>query len=231
MRQTIVSNRLGIRGMSVEADSMNLMEDLALERHICPSSDPYGCLPERLLSHTQRSVLAAIELKAHYYNSQLQTMLFEPPGELGGTIHLCERRVGGWRTGIYDAAVLLSAAASSAQIRLPLDSPAPALTDADAVTLRIIGPGLPPPVSKSSQETRRVAEETGRPFNIREVMPLADTFESFLRGLGKHTRRNMLHAQSRAKCDGIKFCFMTAESSIERPRLYRRRSGSDDLSD
>jgi hypothetical protein len=200
--------------MPVEAGYMKLMEDLALERHIARRQT---CLP--LLSHTQRSLLAEIELRAHRYNSQLQTMPVGPPGEPGGTIHFCERRVGGWRTGIYDGAVLLSGAASSAQIRLWLDSLAPALTDADAVTLRIIGPGMPTQLSNSSQENRRVAKETAQPIKIQEVMPLADTFESFLRGLGKHTRRNMRHAQSRAKHDGIKFCFTTAESPVDRSKL------------
>ena len=195
---------------------MNLMENLALERHIARRQT---CLPERLLSHTQRSLLAEIELRAHRYNSRLQTMPVGAPGEPGATIHFCERRVGGWRTGIYDGALLLSAAASSAQIRLWLDSPALALTDADAVTLRIIGPRMPTQVSNSSQENRRVAEKTVQPIKIQEVMPLADTFESFLRGLGKHTRRNMLHAQSRAKRDGIKFSFTTAESSVDRSKL------------
>lgn len=181
----------------------------------------YDCLPQRLLSHTQRSVLAEIELKAHRYNSQLQTMPVGLPGEPGGTIHICERRVAGWRTGVYDGAVLLSAAASAAQIRRRLDSLASALPDAEAITLRIIGPGMPTQASNASQENRRAAEEPGQPFNIREVMPLADTFESFLRGLGKHTRRNMRHVQSRAKRDGIKFCFTTAESSVDRSSLLR----------
>jgi hypothetical protein len=195
---------------------MNLMEDLALERHIAPRQT---CLSDRFLSHTQRSLLAEMKLRAHLYNSPLQTMLVGPPAEPGGTIHICERRVGGWRTGIYDGAVLLSAAASSAHIRPWLASLAPTLADADAVTLRIIGPGMPTQALISSQENRRVVEVTGQPFKIREVMPLADTFESFLRGLGKHTRRNMVHAQSRAHRDGIKFCFTTAESSVDRSRL------------
>jgi hypothetical protein len=160
-------------------------------------------------------LLAEIELQAHRYRSPLQTTLIGSVCEPVGTAHIYERRVGRWRTGIYDGAVLLSPATSSVQTHFRLEALAPAFVDVDAVTLRIIGPEA----TGSLAENQPSPGTTGQPYIMREVMPLSDTYEGFLQRLGKHTRRNIAHAQDRAKRDAIKFCFMTAASSVDGSRL------------
>jgi hypothetical protein len=146
-----------------------------------------------------------MELQAHRYNTQLKTTLVGSVSEPTGAIHAYERRVGMWRTGIYDGALLLSSATSSAQTHLSLDALAPALVDVDAITLRIIEPTAPTQAADPS-----IAGKNVQSYTMQEVMPLADTYDGFLHRLGKHTRRNIVHVRDRAKRDAIKFSFATA---------------------
>jgi hypothetical protein len=164
---------------------------------------------------------AEIELQAHRYNSQLQTMQIGFPSEQDGIIHKYERRVRGWRTGIYDGAVLLPFATSSVKARLRLDALTSALSDTDVITLRILGTEAVPTetVDNPSPKDQSSAGETAQQYRIREVMPLADTYERYLRGLGKHTRRNIVHCQTQARRDAIKFDFTIAVSAVDRSRL------------
>jgi hypothetical protein len=161
------------------------------------------------LSPTQRSLLAEMELQANRYGSPLQTTLLWSGSEPAGTVHIYERRAGMWRTGIYDGAVLLSSEISPTQTLPGPDALAPALLDVDAVTLRIVRAGGP-----AQAENRPIAEGKVQPYKMQEVIPLADTYEGFLKQLGKHTRRNIVHSRNLARREGLKFSFSTAASWV-----------------
>lgn len=173
---------------------------------------PDGRSIELLLSPTQRSLLAAIELQAHLDNISLQTTLIRPASEPIGISYIYEHRVRGWRTGIYDGTVFLLPATSSAQERFRLHALAPALREADVATLRIIGTGLP---SAASIVQPHAEETLAKNKTIQEVMPLADTYESFLRRLGKHTRRNIVHGRNQVERDFMRFSFLLSASSLD----------------
>lgn len=166
------------------------------------------------LSHTQRSLLAEMELQANRYGSPLIATQIGSSSEPAGTIHAYERRVGVWRTGIYDGALLLSPATSSAQTSLRLDAVAPALVDVDAMTLRIVAAG-----ASTQAESPPIAEMIAQSARMKEVMALSDNYDGFLRTLGKHTRRNIAHARDWAKRDAINFSFVTEASSVASSRL------------
>lgn len=175
--------------------------------------------PDRFTEPTQRSLLAEIELQAHRYNTRLKSTLIGHGSGPVGTIHLYERRVRGLRTGIYDGAVLLSPAISSAQERFRLTSLAPALSDVEVATLRIIGTRLLIEMVDHSPIDRPRAKATIQPYQIREVMPLEDTYQNFLQRLGRHTRRNIVHARNRAQREALKFDFSVSAPLLDDSKL------------
>jgi hypothetical protein len=173
---------------------------------------PDGRSIDLLLSPTQRSLLAAFELQAHLDNTSLQMTLIGPASEPIGTSYIYERRVRGRRTGIYDGTVFLSPTTSSAQERFRLHALVPALREADVVTLRIIGTRFP---SAASIVQPRAEETLAKNKTIQEVIPLAGTYESFLRTLGKHTRRNIVHGRNKVERDSMRFSFLLSASSLD----------------
>lgn len=170
------------------------------------------------LSHTQRSLLAEIELLAHRYGSPLQTMPIGSPEEQASILHMYERRVRGWRTGIYDGAILSPAATSFAYPGYRLNALPPALRDVDVLTLRILGTEAPLEAAVARKPGTN-DQEAVQPYQMQEVMPLAKTYGGFLQGLGKHTRRNIVHARERALRGAIKFDFTPVASSVDSSRL------------
>jgi len=50
----------------------------------------------------------------------------------------------------------------------------------------------------------------GFPKRAREILPLADSYESFLAGLGKHTRRNLRNYRKTADASGVRFALVEA---------------------
>lgn len=156
-----------------------------------------------------------MELQAHRFDSRLQTTLIGSSNEPDGIVHAYERRVRGWRTGIYDGALLLSPSASTGQTHSQLDALASTWPDVDAITLRILDTGGPTELADRSQENRLSLEQATQQYKFREVMPLADAYESFLRRLGKHTRRNIVHVQNQARRDAINFYFTTKALSVD----------------
>ena len=59
----------------------------------------------------------------------------------------------------------------------------------------------------------------GFPKRAREILPLADSYESFLAGLGKHTRRNLRNYRKRADASGVRFALV---ETIPPPALFAK---------
>jgi hypothetical protein len=193
------------------------LDKLTSNALICPQ---VAAGPSQYLSHVLKSRLAAIELQAYQLNSlPIRVAPICSRAESIATAYFYERRICGWRTGVHDGVVLLRPEAASADPDSVLDQLASCLPGFDIATVEIIGLDASPAAIERPVRPGRGLEEKLVSRITREVLPLSDTFERFVRDLGQGTRRNFVNCRKRARAEGFEFTYETSMSFPLEPQL------------
>jgi Acetyltransferase (GNAT) domain len=151
------------------------------------------------LSATQRSVLAEVMLQADRYGGSLETVRLSPRSDYGGSMYLFERRIRGWKTGIYDGMLILYPSHSLSDFCMQPKGLPEMLGKRSILTLRVFGSSL-----SENLSTTDGLLDLATSANVREVMTLAPDYKEFLRKLGKHTRRNIQQCRKWAWAKAIR---------------------------
>jgi hypothetical protein len=155
---------------------------------------------------TIRSLIADIEIKAYIAGSPLQVLPLQMNGGTVATVYSFERRLGRFRTGIWDGVVVLSPAWERG-LTPWLCHRLQDFVASDLATFRIVEKGAAPAAFEHATIRNRsmLAATSGHGFQ--EVLPLPDSFDAFLDGFGRSTRRNVLRGLDYARDDGLTFLF------------------------
>ncbi|HZT87632.1 MAG TPA: hypothetical protein VFA12_06665 [Stellaceae bacterium] len=144
----------------------------------------------------------------------IETAPFRPYGRDLGAVYSYERRIRGWRTGMRDCLVHLTASTAAAE--LSLAEFAAGLGAFDVATVQVLG--LDAPLRLEDPPGATAAELV--PLCIQQVLPLGQDYSAFLRSLGRHTRRNIGVFRRRAAAEGIAFdCAASLQTPLD-PALY-----------
>jgi len=164
--------------------------------------------PLRYGEQTCRSLVAEIEVKAHFDRAPLHKAEFRLDGAVVAEICSFERRLFGVATGIHDGAILLS---ETWEPRLMpwlchrLQDAAPF----DLATFRLAGPGMAQAAPNPMVIRNRTMTAIMSARKMQEVMPLDEGFSLFLERLGRSTRRNVSRSLQQAAAEDIEFSFTT----------------------
>ncbi len=137
---------------------------------------------------TNRSLLADIEVKAHYHHASLQATMLRLDGTVVANAYSFERRLLGLATGIREGVVLLSAA-WQAHLVPWLCHRLQDFAAFDLATFRVAGFGLAQSVPTRLTIRNRVMTAVMQARNAQEVMVVDEHFGQFLDCLDRSTHR------------------------------------------
>jgi hypothetical protein len=172
------------------------------------------------MSYAFKSRLAAIEWQAYQLGSlPIRAVSVCPRAAKIATAYFYERRICGWHTGIHDGLVLVRPEAASVEPSSVVDELASCLPAFDIATAQIVGLSLPPAASERSTQLALGLEDKMLSRVTREVLPLSDTLEEFVRDLGQGRRRNFVNCRKRARLEGFEFTYATSVAFPLDPQL------------
>lgn len=168
--------------------------------------------PVRYSEQTSRSLIAEIEVKAHYEHAPLQMTALRLDGAV--VAHACsfERRLLGLATGIHDGAIVLSAMWEP-QLMPWLCHRLQDFAAFDLATFRIAGPGMAHAAPNPMIIRNRGMTAIMSARKMQEVMPLDEGFSLFLERLGRGTRRNVSRSLQQAAEENIEFRFTSGAAA------------------
>jgi hypothetical protein len=176
--------------------------------------------PLKFLEQTSRSLIAEIEVKAHYDRATLQTMALRLDGAVVANAFSFERRLLGLGTGIHDGAIVVS---TMWEPRL-MPWLCHRLQDFSAfemATFRIVGPGMAHAALDPMVIRNRVMTAIMSARKMQEVMPLDDGFAHFLERLGRSTRQNVSRSLQQAAAENIDFSFVSGAAASTESALQK----------
>jgi hypothetical protein len=176
--------------------------------------------PIRYSAETSRSLIAEIEVKAHYDQAPLQTTALRLDGAVVANAYSFERRLLGLATGIHDGAIVLSTTWEP-QVMPWLCHRLQDFAAFDLATFRIAGPGMAHAAPNPMTIRNRVMTAIMSPRRMQEVMPLDEGFSHFLERLGRSTRRNVSRSLQQAAEENIEFRFTSGTAASAESTLRK----------
>jgi hypothetical protein len=176
--------------------------------------------PIRFSEQTSRSLIAEIEVKAHYDRAPVQRTAIRLDGAVVANAYSFERRLLGLASGIHDGAIVLSPMWEP-QLMPWLCHRLHDFAAFDLATFRIAGPGMAHVAPNPMTTRNRVMTAIMSARKIQEVMPLDEGFEDFLERLGRSTRRNISRSLQQAAEQNIEFRFATGAAASAESTLRK----------
>ncbi len=169
--------------------------------------------PIKLLEQTSRSLIAEIEVKAHFHGAPVQTRTLHLDGTAVAHIHSFERQLLGFATGIHDGVIILSTLWEP-ELMPWLCHRLQDFAALDLATFRIAGPGLGHAAVNPLVIRNRTIAALMSARHVQEVMPLDARFTEFFDRLGLGVRGSAGRSAP-ATAPSMEFHFASGASAAE----------------